>query len=535
MPELATGGSIIATLDYCDSISACFVARLFESCVMCRGATRQPRLSMGTTELAVSSALARLVGGLKREQHDYRASLEVFPALNIGKLAADLAVGRLGAERGAEEAPVSDSAALDDVEGRIVERVEAEKNSAHGVFLDELHLYKERLSGLDFEGRFATIRQAAPAAVSEFRAEAAQGRDELHSLRRHLRDVEAERDDFRRRHRLTRAARWAAGGNLTLKIGILLSLFVFEVFLNGFFLAKGSELGYVGGAAEALTFALLNIGVSFLAGAVGVRELNHRNYMRKVFGLLSLICYLAIAVGLNLTLAHYREAAGSFVSRRRAGGAGAIADRPARHHRREILAVLRYRHVVLVDRIRRFYLIFDPYPGYGMLEKRRAAAYEAYIQRKNELIAALLAIRDQAIEILEEANRDLSVRRSEYDAILESRTRLVRLFEAHQTHLDRTANALLSTYREANQRSRKTPPPPRFAVPYALEKISTEHELLPISARDDLRRSIAESQAVLVDQVRAIHDEFEQAFATYREIDDLVEEPSIARSNAKAA
>jgi hypothetical protein len=490
---------------------------------------------MGTTELAVSSALARLVGGLKREQHDYRASLEVFPALNIGKLAADLAVGRLGAERGAEEAPVSDSVVLDDVEGRIVERVEAEKNSAHGVFLDELHLYKERLSGLDFEGRFATIRQAAPAAVSEFRAEAAQGRDELHSLRRHLRDVEAERDDFRRRHRLTRAARWAAGGNLTLKIGILLSLFVFEVFLNGFFLAKGSELGYVGGAAEALTFALLNIGVSFLAGAVGVRELNHRNYMRKVFGLLALICYLAIAVGLNLTLAHYREAAGSFVSD--AGQAVLVRLRTDPLGITDVKSWLFFSIGMLCSLIAfgDSYLIFDPYPGYGMLEKRRAAAYDAYIQRKNELIAALLAIRDQAIEILEEANRDLSIRRSEYDAILESRTRLVRLFEAHQTHLDRTANALLSTYREANRRSRKTPPPPRFAVPYALEKISTEHELLPISARDDLRRSIAESQAVLVDQVGAIHDEFERAFATYREIDDLVEEPSIARSNAKAA
>jgi hypothetical protein len=490
---------------------------------------------MGTTELAVSSALARLVGGLKREQHDYRASLEVFPALNIGKLAADLAVGRLGAERGAEEAPVSDSVVLDDVEGRIVERVEAEKNSAHGVFLDELHLYKERLSGLDFEGRFATIRQAAPAAVSEFRAEAAQGRDELHSLRRHLRDVEAERDDFRRRHRLTRAARWAAGGNLTLKVGILLSLFVFEVFLNGFFLAKGSELGYVGGAAEALTFALLNIGVSFLAGAVGVRELNHRNYMRKVFGLLALICYLAIAVGLNLTLAHYREAAGSFVSD--AGQAVLVRLRTDPLGITDVKSWLFFSIGMLCSLIAfgDSYLIFDPYPGYGMLEKRRAAAYDAYIRRKNELIAALLAIRDQAIEILEEANRDLSIRRSEYDAILESRTRLVRLFEAHQTHLDRTANALLSTYREANRRSRKTPPPPRFAVPYALEKISTEHELLPISARDDLRRSIAESQVVLVDQVGAIHDEFERAFATYREIDDLVEEPSIARSNAKAA
>jgi hypothetical protein len=59
--------------------------------------------------------------------------------------------------------------------------------------------------------------------------------------------------------------------------------------------------------------------------------------------------------------------------------------------------------------------------------------------------------------------------------------------------------------------------------------------VLPASARDDLRRSIEESQTVLADQVRAIHDEFERAFATYREIDDLVEEQTIARSNAKAA
>ena len=492
------------------------------------------RLAHGIKELAVSSALARLVGGLKREQHDYRASLDVFPALNVAKLAADLKVGQLGAQRGAKEEP-SDSPVLDDVESLIVERIEAEKNSAHGILLDELHLYKERLSGLDFEGRFATIRQAAPAAVSEFRAEAAQGRDELHSLRRHLRDVEVERDDFRRRHKLKRTARWAAGGNLTLKVGVLLCLFVFEVFLNGFFLAKGSELGYVGGAAEALVFALLNIGVAFLAGAIGVRELNHRNWLRKLFGLVALLAYIAIAIALNLTLAHYREVAGALAS-----DAG-----------QEVLTRLRTDPLGIAD-VKSWlffgigmlcslvafgdsYLLFDPYPGYGLLEKRRAGAYDAYIARKNDLIERLLAIRDEAIEILEEANRDLSVRRGEYDAIMESRTRLMRLFEAHQSHLDRTANALLSTYREANKRSRQTPPPPRFAMPYVLDKISTEHEQVSPAAREDLRLSIKESQDVLVEQVHAIHAEFERAFASYREIDDMIEEHPVARSDAKAA
>src|SRR5580704_5903725 len=165
------------------------------------------------------SALSRLVNGLKREQHDYRVSLDVFPVLNIDKLAADLGLAKAGAERGAREEPGSDTVALDDIENAIIERVEAEQNAAHGTLLDEVHTYKERLNGLDFEGRFSTIRQAAPAAVSEFHAEAAQGRDELHNLRRHLRDLEAERDDFRRRHNLKRAAHWASGGNLTVKIG----------------------------------------------------------------------------------------------------------------------------------------------------------------------------------------------------------------------------------------------------------------------------------------------------------------------------
>src|SRR6516164_6242039 len=265
-------------------------------------------------ELRPKSALTRLMNGLKREQHDYRVSLDVFPALNVDKLAADLRLAQLGAERGAREEPASDTAALDDVENAVVERIEAEKNGAHGMFLDEIRTYKERLTALDFEGRFSAIRQAAPAAVSEFRAEAAQGRDELHGLRRHLSELERESEDFRKSHNLKRTARWASGGNLTVKVGILLVLFVFEVFLNGFFLAKGNELGYLGGASEALTFAILNIGVAFLIAVVGVREINHVKAIRKLFGFVALVVYLVLLVAVNLALAHYREVSAELIT-----------------------------------------------------------------------------------------------------------------------------------------------------------------------------------------------------------------------------
>jgi len=55
-----------------------------------------------------------------------------------------------------------------------------------------------------------------------------------------------------------------------------------------------------------------------------------------------------------------------------------------------------------------------------------------------------------------------------------------------------------------------------------------------MSARDDLRASIAQSQATLVAQIGAIHAEFEKAFASYREIDELVEEKTFVRPDVKS-
>src|SRR5258707_12320766 len=108
----------------------------------------RPSSASGTMESRPKSALSRLVNGLKREQHDYRVSLDVFPVLNIDKLAADMGLAKSGAERGAREEPASDTQVPDDIENAIIERGEAEKNAAHGTLLDEGRAYKERLMGL---------------------------------------------------------------------------------------------------------------------------------------------------------------------------------------------------------------------------------------------------------------------------------------------------------------------------------------------------------------------------------------------------
>ena len=72
---------------------------------------------------------------------------------------------RTGAERGAGNRPDAAASVLDDVEHIIVENTESHKQAAHAIYLEQLHIYDARLAALNFEERFAIIRQAAPEAV----------------------------------------------------------------------------------------------------------------------------------------------------------------------------------------------------------------------------------------------------------------------------------------------------------------------------------------------------------------------------------
>lgn len=481
------------------------------------------------------SAIARLLGLLSQPQHPYRPTTEVFLDLNVDRVADNLNLAVEGSTRGAENRPSSDAETLDDIEHRVVELIETHKQDAHSIYLEHLHTYDERLTALNFEERFAIIQQAAPESVGEFRAEAALGRDELFSLRRRLYDSEQERDDFRKRHRLVRPARLSSQGKTILKIGILAVLFVVEVVINGNFLAKSNPQGLLGGAVQAVSFAALNIIASFLCGLVPIRLINRRNFFVKLIGLASFLLYLAFAIGLNLTLAHLREIPPTVN-----GDAG-----------QEVMIQLLKAPLVLNDIISWVFfgigLIFsliamtdgllftDPYFGYGSLEQRCNEARAQYTEGKAELVERLRDIRDAASEAMNGAARDLSVRRGEFDSIIQARGRLAQRFGEHQNHIERSCRALLAIYREANRKARNTSAPSYFAKPYNMDRIVYTGTDGDETARDQLRQSILETQDILKRQIAAVHEAFDEAVRSYREIDDLIPEGKFAPSAAKKA
>jgi ethanolamine utilization cobalamin adenosyltransferase len=55
------------------------------------------------------------------------------------------------------------------------------------------------------------------------------------------------------------------------------------------------------------------------------------------------------------------------------------------------------------------------------------------------------------------------------------------------------------------------------------------------TARDQLRQSILETQDILNRQIQAIHEAFDQAVRSYREIDDLIPESKRGASAVETA
>jgi len=151
------------------------------------------------------------------------------------------------------------------------------------------------------------------------------------------------------------------------------------------------------------------------------------------------------------------------------------------------------------------------------------------------LIERLRAIRDTASEAMNGAARDLSVRRSEYDAILQARARLAQRFIEHQNQIERSARALLAIYREANREARTQPVPNYFSKPYNLERIIYAGNEPNETFREKLSRSIDDTQSLLAGQIQEVHEVFNEAVRTYREIDDLIPENFSGAASAKVA
>ncbi len=470
------------------------------------------------------SQLKKIVRALSASQHDYKVSTELFGQLSVEKIAKELDLEKIGAEKGAKNQPATSSQVRDEMETKIAERVESAKKAAHQLAEDERHTYNERISNLDFEGHFSEIRQAGPKAIVDLEVAMERGLAEMHTSRRKLLNTEREFNKFRQKHDLEdRTAKVSSGPDTALRCLLLIILGVIETYSNSVYLAKGNAQGLIGGITEALSFTALNLGFSIIITVFGIKQIVRKGFFSKLLGTVSILAWLAVVLAINIGLAHYREVSSTILD-----GAGKeviarIIANPFGLVELESWMLFSigalFALITLIDVI----TFSDIYPNYTAVQKRMDDELERYKDSFSDSIDELEEIRDEYYEDLKEIGDALTMRQRELDTIIASRTRLGSLYYSQHDQLQRSADALFSIYYGANSAARKTNAPARFNKGYTLAKmmLDTQSDFQARQAKA-IKEKIEGVKQFIDEQIAKVNSVYSSGVEKFNNLDKLL-------------
>jgi hypothetical protein len=387
--------------------------------------------------------------------------------IDTDRIARDFNLESAASERARKELPESGDTSFDSVEHRIVQKIESEWAWQGGELLNNLRAYADRLTGYSIPAEFLKLQLQAEDTLARLRVVAGRALAELAPLQESYVGARDELNDFRKKNRLSRPAREYSRRWTTL--GLLFILVAVESVLNGFFFAKGSAFGLVGGIGTAIGISITNVAFSFLIGLWPARWKNHRNFFVQVIGLLFTIAGTVVILGLHLFAAHFRTAT-AIVGEDRAFNVAIEAMLKSPWAISDLSSVYLFAMGVLfaISAIWKGYTLDDPYPRYGAVHRQATAAREAYTDVHLDLFEDLESIKDDAVESLDAGITRLPKFPQLAANVRAERAAMMQSFRAYETSVQTAANQLLKLYRDTNRTSRQTPPPAHFSEAWRL-------------------------------------------------------------------
>lgn len=441
---------------------------------------------------------------------------QVFPPIDVDRIAASLRLERQGGKRGEKNQPASDEVNLDLIEQEIVDHVAEFRHMGVNKFEEHIQMHADRIARAD--GVSSEIQTATGNAKIDFKTEIKNWKNRLDDDEYYLGPIIIELEHFRQENRIIRTLH-EAGGFFWWCVWSG-SILLLESALNGVFFSKAHELGLIGGIATALGISVINIGVASLSAWVS-RNFNHRRIGRKIIGALAFPGALFLPV-FNFFVAHFRNAA----------EAGKPWDAAASHAIQRlqtdplglgsIEAWLLGLLGVLVAAIASWktYASGDPYPGYGRVWRKNRYAREAYIQSTEDAMSSLSNTRDKAVEELESAISNMEAKCSEAETALNELAVLRNQLVAFLEQCDQKTNLLLTIYRNANRATRTTSSPEHFSSTfrferYEAEQLPAEQKLLRKETRERLKGDVEQA-------IKHIFDDCTAAIGSIKPISEIV-------------
>jgi hypothetical protein len=316
--------------------------------------------------------------------------------IDTDEIARNLRLDEAAADRGSKELPPTNSQQFDGMEQQITQTIQSEWTWNGQDLINNLRAYSQRLIEFSVSTELARLDLIAKNTLAKLRDANNRAEAELGPLREHYIACRDELVEFRRRHKIRRAAR--KNGKRWTTLGLLAFLIGVESAFNGVFFAKGSDFGLLGGIVVAIVISFINVIVAFFLGLFPMRWFNHRNFVIKLAGLIVSLAGLVALVCLHAFSAHYRDALGIVAEGKALEKA--VQTLKAEPH---ILADINSYYLFGLGllwaslAIWKGYTFDDPYPRYGACYRRAESARESYSDEHSFLFDDLEDIKEETV------------------------------------------------------------------------------------------------------------------------------------------
>lgn len=455
---------------------------------------------------------------------NYEAVALTFAPLNIDKVKQKLRLKEEAQSRGRSNLPPKAATNFDDVEQKIVSNIDTEIHKATESYHDHMVSFEQRINRLHAAGHVGTIENIAMKAEGDFAALVRRDASSLHTAKVAVKDSEMDLRNFKKDNNLNRSARYPESRFLYFAIAFL--LVTIETGVNGYFFAKGHEMGMLGGGFVALIPSFLNVLTGYYLGNYGCRLAIHKSALKRYAGILMCGVLPLWCFGFNLLIAHYRTAMAGMIDADMGDAAHiAIETFSATPFSLEdveswllLITGCTFALIATLD----FWKMDDPYPGFGERARDHDKKLELYAHLKEDSLAELKDLQDENFEALEEASNLLNAKVNEANTIVDSQSRWKILFAQHLNHLEDAGRQMLAYYRTQNMTTRTDEAPSYFNDQWNITKPVLAETSIDFTAALSGFQSEADTMREIYSScVKRISDGFQKALQEYQTIEQL--------------
>lgn len=455
---------------------------------------------------------------------NYETASLTFPTLDVEKIKQKFCLSDEAISRGKSNLPLKNATNFDDVEQKIVSFIDSEINKATESYHDHMVSFEQRINRLHAAGHVGTIENIAMKAEGDFSALVRRDADSLHTAKVAVKNSEIDLQRFKRDNRLDRSAHYPESRFLYFAIAFM--LIMIETGVNGYFFAKGHEMGILGGGFIALIPSFLNMLTGYYLGNFGCRLAIHRSISKRSAGIFLCFVLPLWCIGFNFLIAHYRTAMANIIDAD-VGDAAHIAiqtflSEPLNLPDVESWLLLITGCTFVLIATLDFWKMDDPYPGFGERARDHDKKLQYYAHLKEDSLDELNELRDENLEELEEASNLLNVKVNEANTIVDSQNRWKILFAQHLTHLEDAGRQLLAYYRTQNITTRTEESPAYFNKQWIIQKPVLTDTSIDFTATLSAFQSEAKAMKEIYSScVKRISDGFQKALQEYKTIEQL--------------